>query len=172
MDPLRYAALYTAALPRARARAAPRRPCRCSATGTSIRPRDRPAAPHAAQLYVAGVECGHTEARQELKRRVAAAEAELETFHAVRDRAQGDREELAAELIAKQRASMRTQMHAGQVEGRSGQGAPAHRRARVVARVADDGAAAPLRSPCEGAARTRAGRLARAAATAPAGGWR
>ena len=118
MDPVRYAALYTAALPagpRAR-RAAPALPLLVDRhfhfdRAIELPPLTLP------QLYAAGVECGHTEARQELKRRVAAAQTELETFHAVRDRAQGDREELAAELIANQRASMRTQMHAGQVEG-------------------------------------------------------
>ena len=171
MDPVRYAALYTAALPagpRAR-RAAPALPLLVDRHFHFDRAIEQPPLT-LPQLYAAGVECGHTEARQELKRRVAAAQAELETFRAVRDRAQGDREELAAELIANQRCEHANANARRPGRRRSGQGAPAHRRARIVARVAHDGAAAPLRHRAKVlVARARA-RLARAAATAPAGG--
>jgi O-antigen biosynthesis protein len=67
-------------------------------------------------LYNAGVDCGHTEARLELARRVAVVDAELEEFRAVRDRAQGDREHLAAELLSAQRVLLKMQMHTGHVE--------------------------------------------------------
>ena len=68
------------------------------------------------QLFSAGVDCGHTEARQELKRRVAVVENQLEEFRAIRDRAQGDREHLAAELLAAQRALYTMQIPTGNYE--------------------------------------------------------
>ena len=68
------------------------------------------------QLFNAGVDCGHTEARLELKRRVAVVDAQLEDFRAVRDRAQGDREHLAAELLSAQRTLLTMQIHTGRVE--------------------------------------------------------
>ena len=68
------------------------------------------------QLYNAGVECGHTEARVELKRRVAIVDVQLEEFRAIRDRARGDREQLAAELLNAQRVLLKMQMHTGHVE--------------------------------------------------------
>jgi GT2 family glycosyltransferase/glycosyltransferase involved in cell wall biosynthesis len=68
------------------------------------------------QLFTAGVECGHGEARDELKRRVAVVDAELEGFRAVRDRAQLDREALAAQLLTALREQVATQVHVGRVE--------------------------------------------------------
>jgi O-antigen biosynthesis protein len=68
------------------------------------------------QLFSAGVECGHTEARNELKRRVAVVEQQLDEFRAIRDRAQGDREHLAAELLAAQRALYEMQIPTGNYE--------------------------------------------------------
>ena len=68
------------------------------------------------QLFSAGVDCGHTEARNELKRRVAVVERQLEEFRAIRDRAQGDREHLAAELLAAQRALYTMQIPTGNYE--------------------------------------------------------
>ncbi len=62
------------------------------------------------------MECGHTEARLELKRRVAVVDMQLEEFRAIRDRAQGDREHLAAELLSAQRVLLKMQMHTGHVE--------------------------------------------------------
>src|SRR3982750_3175796 len=59
------------------------------------------------QLYVAGVECGHTAARGELKHQIGTVSAQLdhlrEHFREVQDRAKGDREQLAGELLATQR---------------------------------------------------------------------
>src|SRR6185503_19511302 len=51
------------------------------------------------QLYRAGVECGHTEARLELKRRVAQVNEQIDEYRRVRDKAQDDREHLAADLL-------------------------------------------------------------------------
>jgi len=68
------------------------------------------------ELFTAGVECGHTEARLELKRRVEAAEQELEEFRVVRDRAQDDRGELAARLLGAQREVLAMQVHIGQMQ--------------------------------------------------------
>jgi len=67
-------------------------------------------------LFTAGVECGHTEARLELKRRVKIAEQELEDFRVVRDRAQDDRGELAARLLGAQREVLTMQTHIGQMQ--------------------------------------------------------
>ncbi len=69
-----------------------------------------------AQLYTAGVECGHDEARAELKRRIAATDEELEQTRAIRNSARGDREEIAAQLLAAQREQRVTQMRLGQLE--------------------------------------------------------
>src|SRR6266542_2384625 len=68
------------------------------------------------QLYTGGVECGHTDARAELKRRISAVDARLEELRAVRDRAQGDREELATQLVSAQRERLVAQMRVGQLE--------------------------------------------------------
>jgi O-antigen biosynthesis protein len=68
------------------------------------------------QLFSAGVDCGHTEARNELKRRVEVVEQQLEEFRAIRERAQGDREHLAAELLAAQRALYTMQIPTGNYE--------------------------------------------------------
>ena len=68
------------------------------------------------QLYTAGVECGHTEARAELKRRVTTVQAQLEESRRIRDRAQGDREELATQLLSAQREMLVTQVRVGQLE--------------------------------------------------------
>jgi GT2 family glycosyltransferase/glycosyltransferase involved in cell wall biosynthesis len=68
------------------------------------------------QLFSAGVDCGHTGARNELKRRVAVVDQQLEEFRAIRDRAQGDREHLAAELLAAQRTLYTMQIRTGNDE--------------------------------------------------------
>ena len=115
MDPSRYLAQYLAPLP------TERRP------GTSIR--DALALPDhhfhpvqgtveapdltMPQLYVAGVECGHGEARSELKRRVGVVAAQLDEYRAIRDRAQGDRQELAAQLLVAEREYLLMQVQAG-----------------------------------------------------------
>ena len=65
------------------------------------------------ELYAAGVECGHTEARAELKRRIAAAEPELEAARKQRDRSPGDARDLAARLATAQREARDTQVEIG-----------------------------------------------------------
>jgi hypothetical protein len=115
MDPLHYIALYAAALP-----------------PTPRPPRPLPALPSLVehhfhliagsgetppltlpQLYEAGVECGHTEARLELKRRVGDVNAQLEASRAVRDRAQGDKEQLVTDLLIAQRTIALLQLQSG-----------------------------------------------------------
>src|SRR5438552_436926 len=87
-DPQRYIAMYAAPLPthsRARRPAVPPR----------LDPRhyylgdDEPETPPLTlpQLYAAGVEFGHSEARLELKRRVEAIAEQLAEFRAIRNRA-------------------------------------------------------------------------------------
>src|SRR5213593_5000251 len=68
------------------------------------------------QLFTAGVECGHGEARAELKRRIETVDASLEEFRAIRDRARGDREELAAQLMLAQREQLDMQIRVGHLE--------------------------------------------------------
>ncbi len=68
------------------------------------------------QLFSAGVDCGHTEARNELKRQVAFVDQQLEEYRAIRDRATGDREHLAAELLAAQRTLYTMQIRTGNDE--------------------------------------------------------
>jgi GT2 family glycosyltransferase len=125
MEPLRYLALYAEALPPAlRARRAPpvlpmlvERHFHLSTDAMEAPVLTLP------QLYDAGVECGHMEARVELKRRVADVNAQLEAFRAVRDRAQGDKEHLASDLLVAHRSIAKlqlqeaaTQAHAGHLE--------------------------------------------------------
>jgi len=66
------------------------------------------------ELYAAGVECGHTEARAELKRRVAAAQAELDRSRAL-DASAGDAGELAAELLTLRREARAMQLELGRL---------------------------------------------------------
>jgi len=125
MEPLRYLALYAEALPSAlRMRRAPPtlptlvdRHFHLSVDAVEAPPLTLP------QLYDAGVECGHMEARVELKRRVTEVDAQLEAFRIVRDRAQGDKQQLASDLLGAQRTIAKlqlqeaaTQSHAGHLE--------------------------------------------------------
>ncbi|MEP7276078.1 MAG: glycosyltransferase [Betaproteobacteria bacterium] len=125
MEPLRYLALYASRLPpglRAR-RAPPVLPTLAERHfHLSTEAKEAPVLT-LPQLYAAGVECGHMEARVELKRRVDDVNAQLEAFRAVRDRAQGDKEQLASDLLVAQRAIARLQLmeaamqsHAGHLE--------------------------------------------------------
>jgi len=105
MEPSRYAALYLAPLvsrPRVR-RASTGAPllelrhCHLAHGETESPPLPL------TQLFTAGVECGHFEARAELKRRIVTVDESLDDLRAVRDRAQSDSERLAADLVATQR---------------------------------------------------------------------
>ncbi len=68
------------------------------------------------KLYSAAVECGYDEARIELRRRVAVVDAELDAFREIRDRAQLDRETLAAQLLGALREQIAAQLYTGGVE--------------------------------------------------------
>src|ERR1700687_5495413 len=117
-DKERYLATYLAPLPALPRRRSPdaappplaARHCYLAAAPSADQQMSMP------QLFTAGVECGHGEARDELKRRVAVVDAELEGFRAVRDRAQLDREALAAQLLTALREQIATQLHIGRIE--------------------------------------------------------
>ena len=101
-DPRQYLEIYLAPLPSSR------RVRDLAATPQLPDPRhwyeqgDADAAGPAAllKLFSLGVDCGQGEALAELLRRVAAVDNERSGFRAVRDRAQLDRESLAAQLLA------------------------------------------------------------------------
>ncbi len=125
MDPARYLALYLAPLPSApRPRHAPPTLPALGQHNFFLAEGEVEVVPLTLpQLFEAGVECGHTQARAELKHRVNTVFAQLEQFRAVRDRAQGDREQLADELLATQQKFQfaqfqmsEMQMHAGHLE--------------------------------------------------------
>jgi GT2 family glycosyltransferase/glycosyltransferase involved in cell wall biosynthesis len=77
------------------------------------------------QLFVAGVECGHTAARLELKHQIGTVSAQLEHlrehFKAVQERAKGDREQLAGELLATQRRFHSAQLQISEMQMQAGQ---------------------------------------------------
>ena len=118
MDPQRYAALYLAPLPDAKP----------AAGGPIAMPALEPrhfqpvAAQHAApltlrELYVAGAQCGHAEARAELGRRVERADAELAELHALRNQPRGDPRRVAVDLIEAQRDLTALRTNARALEG-------------------------------------------------------
>ncbi len=117
-DPQRYLASYLApvpALPRTRSPAAAPPPLDARhwyLAADTIADQQIPLP----QLFSAGVECGHSEARDELRRRIAVVDGELEEFRTIRDRAQLDREALAAQLLTALREQIATQLHLGRVE--------------------------------------------------------
>ena len=77
------------------------------------------------QLFTAGVECGHTAARVELKHQIGTVSAQLEHlrehFRAVQERAKGDREQLAGELLATQRKFHSAQLQVSEMQVQAGQ---------------------------------------------------
>ncbi|HTQ01751.1 MAG TPA: glycosyltransferase [Casimicrobiaceae bacterium] len=77
------------------------------------------------QLFVAGVECGHTAARGELKHQIGTVSAQLdhlrEHFREVQERAKGDREQLAGELLATQRRFHTAQLQVSEMQAQAGQ---------------------------------------------------
>ncbi len=118
MDPARYCALYLSRLP-----AAPRThslPVALPALGeqhfylgegeVEVTPLSLP------QLYTAGVECGHTAARAELKHQIGSVHAQLEHIRAI-----GDREQLAGELLAMQRRVQTAQIQISEMQTQAGQ---------------------------------------------------
>jgi O-antigen biosynthesis protein len=77
------------------------------------------------QLYVAGVECGHTAARAELKHQIGTVSEQLdllrEHFREVQERAKGDSEKLAGELLATQRRFHMSQLQISEMQMQAGQ---------------------------------------------------
>ncbi len=72
------------------------------------------------QLFVAGVECGHTAARVELKHQIDTVHAQLEQLRELRDRATDDREHLAREVVATQRAFHTAQIQIAETQAYAG----------------------------------------------------
>ncbi len=110
-----------------------------------------PAAPHLTlpQLYVSGVECGFTEARQELRRRVAAFEADLGILpRAARPRRERSQPACAAAFghAAREPRARDAGRQPGDVPAR---GARARRDARDQHDMAGDRAASPQRASCQ-----------------------
>ena len=64
------------------------------------------------QLFSAGVDCGYSEARDELLRRIGVVDAQLDAYRAIRDHAQLDREALLTAL----REQNSARLHIGRVE--------------------------------------------------------
>ncbi len=73
------------------------------------------------QLFTAGVECGHTAARAELKHQIGTVHAQLEQLRELRDRATDDREHLAREVVATQRAYHQAQLQVAEMQMQIGQ---------------------------------------------------
>jgi GT2 family glycosyltransferase/glycosyltransferase involved in cell wall biosynthesis len=118
-DPQRYLAVYLEPFPAPRARVRPSEIAlpALDAHHWYMSAAAEPQQPISlSQLFVAGVECGHTGARAQLGRRVSEVESELKEFRAVRDRSQIDRETLAAQLLAALREQVAAQLHIGRVE--------------------------------------------------------
>jgi GT2 family glycosyltransferase/glycosyltransferase involved in cell wall biosynthesis len=76
-------------------------------------------------LYVAGVECGHTAARGELKHQIGTIHQQLthlrEDFEALQERSKGDKDQLANELVATQRRYHRAQAQISEMQVQAGQ---------------------------------------------------
>jgi GT2 family glycosyltransferase len=123
MDPARYRTLYLAPLPAA-ARAHPL-PQALPALGERnfyLREGEVESAPLSLpQLFTAGVECGHTAARLELKHQIGSVYAQLEHFRAVQERAMGDREQLAGELLAMHQRVQTGQIQISEMQAQAGQ---------------------------------------------------
>lgn len=73
------------------------------------------------QLFTAGVECGHTAARAELKHQIGTVHAQLEQLRELRDRATDDREHLAREVVATQRSFHTAQIQIAEMQMQVGQ---------------------------------------------------
>jgi GT2 family glycosyltransferase len=104
-DDERYRAIYLAPLPPV----ARQRPEPGGAPTLDLRyyympaGQSEPAALSLAELFASGVECGHREARVELKRRLDVASGQLAKFNAVCEQLTKARKQLAAQLVETQR---------------------------------------------------------------------
>ncbi len=123
MDPARYRSLYLAPLPAApRARALPDALPALGEQHYYLAEGEVESPPLTLpQLYTAGVECGHTAARVELKHQIGSVHAQLEHVRAVQERAMGDREQLAGELLAMQRRVQTAQIQISEMQAQAGQ---------------------------------------------------
>ena len=116
-DPQRYLAIYLAPLPPGPRAVRPLAQAPAIDAGHCYFASDKHAKQLSLpQLFTAGVECGHTEARTELKRRVAKFESDLEWVRALRDRAEDNRSALAQQLAAAQREQLTRAQHMGALE--------------------------------------------------------
>ena len=72
------------------------------------------------ELYVAGVECGHTAARGELKHQIGTVQQQLdhvrEDFRELQERSKGDNAQLANELVATQRRYHKAQAQISEMQ--------------------------------------------------------
>ncbi len=77
------------------------------------------------QLFVAGVECGHTAARGELKHQIGTIQQQVdhlrEDFHSLQEQSKGDRAQLAGELVNTQRAYHKAQAQISEMQLQVGQ---------------------------------------------------
>ena len=123
MDPARYRTLYLGPLPTgARARRLPEALPTFGERHFYLKEGDVEVVPLSLpQLFTAGVECGHTAARVELKHQIGSVSAQLDYFRAVQERAKGDREQLAGELLATQRKFHSTQIQVSEMQVQAGQ---------------------------------------------------
>lgn len=127
MDPARYRTLYLAPLPQApRARRLPESLPDLSDQHFYLKEGEVEVVPLSLpQLFTAGVECGHTAARAELKHQIGTVFTQLEHlrehFREVQDRAKGDHEQLAGELLATQRRFHSAQIQMSEMQMQAGQ---------------------------------------------------
>ncbi|MCC6193000.1 MAG: glycosyltransferase [Burkholderiales bacterium] len=123
MDVTRYRTLYLAPIPVApRVRALPDALPALDERHLYLTVEEVEAAPLSLpQLFVAGVECGHTGARGVLKHEIDSVQEQLDHYRDVHERAKGDREQLAAELLATQRRFHTAQLQVSEMQAQAGQ---------------------------------------------------
>jgi len=127
MDPARYRSLYLAPLPAApRARRMPDALPPLAEQHFYLKEGEVEVVPLSLpQLFTAGVECGHTAARSELKHQIGTVFTQLEQlrehFREVQERANDDREQLAGELLATQRRFHSAQIQMSEMQTQAGQ---------------------------------------------------
>ena len=151
----------TARSPAGRVAAAARRPI----TSTSRRDRSRRRRCRCRSCFRAGVDCGHTEARTELKRRVAVVDRSSRNTAPSATGRRATANTSPRSCCAAQRTLLTMQIQCGQrvehhaLDTRAR--ARAHRRTRIVDDLADDGADSQCRPSREDRARPRTGALVR-----------
>jgi O-antigen biosynthesis protein len=123
MDPARYRALYLAPLPPGpRLGRLPDTLPALDEQHFYLKEGEAEVAPLSLpQLFIAGVECGHTAARVELKHQIGTVSAQLEHLREHFRAAKGDREHLAGELLATQRAFHTAQNQMSEMQAQAGQ---------------------------------------------------